>query len=106
MMILTESMVNADTVQKGVASWYGTENKVSSTGKRLNHNVPALAHRTLPIGTWVKITDTKTNKTVIAVVEDRGPYVSGRIADLNKPAAKRLGIIKTGLTKVALQKLN
>lgn len=104
-MLLTETTLSANVAQRGVASWYGTENKISSTGKILKHNAPALAHKTLPIGTWVKITDTTTKKTVIAVVEDRGPYVNGRIVDLNKAAAKQLGILKCGITKVSVEKL-
>ena len=104
-MMLTESVASASVHQKGIASWYGKENYKSCTGKRLNHKKPALAHRTLPLGSFVKITDTKTNKSVVAVVEDRGPYINGRIADLNIAAAKELGILKCGVAKVTLEKL-
>ena len=97
---------NHTTTQRGIASWYGRENFVASTGKRLKHKSPALAHRTLPIGTLVKITALKTNRTVLAVVEDRGPYKHNRIADLNYPAAKELGIVKSGLTRVKLEVIN
>lgn len=89
--------------QKGMASWYGRENKKSSTGKRLTHKTPALAHKTLPLGTVVKVTSVRTNRTVKAVVEDRGPYTKNRIVDLNYPAAKELGIIKDGITKVKVE---
>lgn len=89
--------------QKGMASWYGRENSVSSTGKRLNHRAPGLAHKTLPIGTMVKITSVRTNKTITAIVEDRGPYKKNRIVDLNYPAAKQLGILKDGVTKVEVE---
>lgn len=91
--------------QKGIASWYGTENQISATGKRIQHHKPALAHRTLPIGTMVKITNIKTNKSVIAVVEDRGPYVYSRIVDVNKAAAKKLGMINSGTAKVIVEKI-
>lgn len=101
---LIHSVPQRNTVyQKGMASWYGTENSVSSTGKRLKHKTPGLAHKTLPIGTWVKITSVKTNKTVVAIVEDRGPYKKNRIVDLNYPAAKELGIVKDGVTKVKVE---
>ena len=89
--------------QKGMASWYGKENWRSSTGKRLNHKSPALAHKTLPIGTVVKVTSVRTNRSVRAVVEDRGPYTKNRIVDLNYPAAKELGIVKDGITKVKVE---
>jgi rare lipoprotein A len=105
LMMFTEVVASASTTQKGIASWYGKENYKSCTGKRLEHKKPALAHKTLPMGTVVKITDTKTKKSVVAVVEDRGPYISGRIADLNIPAAKELGILKCGIAKVTLEKV-
>ncbi len=89
--------------QKGMASWYGKENWRSSTGKRLAHKSPALAHKTLPIGTVVKVTSMRTNRSVRAVVEDRGPYTKNRIVDLNYPAAKELGIVKDGITKVKVE---
>jgi rare lipoprotein A len=89
--------------QTGIASWYGKENKISSTGKRLGNKRPEVAHKSLPIGSKVIITDTKTNKTVTAVVVDRGPYTKNRIVDLNYAAAKCLGIITTGTTKVVIK---
>jgi rare lipoprotein A len=89
--------------QKGMASWYGKENRKSSTGKILKHKTPGLAHKTLPIGTYVKITSLRTNRTVMAVVEDRGPYKKNRIVDLNYPAAKQLGILKDGITNVQVE---
>jgi rare lipoprotein A len=92
--------------QRGIASWYGSENKTSSTGKRLRHDVPEIAHKTLPIGTRVRVTSLKTKRTVLAVVVDRGPYVGGRIADLNYSAAKQLGLIKTGIDRVRLDVLD
>ena len=91
--------------QIGMASWYGKENKKSANGKPLHKKQPALAHKTLPFGTWVKITSIRTKKQVIAVVEDRGPFTKGRIADLNFLAAKELGIIKDGITRITLEVL-
>jgi rare lipoprotein A len=89
----------------GIASWYGRENRISSVGKKIQHYTPALAHKTLPIGCFVKITNLKTNTSVIAIVEDRGPYTKNRIADLNIPAAKILNIQKTGLARVKLEQI-
>lgn len=91
--------------QKGVASWYGKENTVSCTGKRLTRNKPAAAHRHLPIGSWVKVTSIKSQKSVIVQIEDRGPYTKNRIIDLNYPAALKLGITKKGLDHVTLEVL-
>jgi rare lipoprotein A len=106
-VLLFTVQANAETVkQKGIASWYGKENKKSSTGKALHAKIPAVAHKHLPIGTKVKIVAVKTKKEVIAVVEDRGPYVKGRIVDLNYIAAKQLGILESGLAMVTLEKLS
>ena len=91
--------------QKGIASWYGNENRISSSGKRLNKHLPAAAHRYLPLGSLVKVTSTKTKKSVIVLVEDRGPYIKNRIIDLNYKAAKQLGMVKRGLEEVILEKV-
>jgi rare lipoprotein A len=104
MLILTTASSEGNQ-QKGIASWYGTENRVSSTGKLIQHHRPALAHRTLPIGTMVKITNIKSNKSVIAIVEDRGPYIYSRIVDVNKAAAKQLDIINSGTAKVIVERI-
>jgi rare lipoprotein A len=95
----------SEATQKGMASWYGAENKRSCTGKPLHHKIPAVAHKTLPMGAHVKITSVRTKKSVVAIVEDRGPYTKGRIVDLNYTAAKQLGIVKDGVTKVTLERL-
>jgi len=102
-LIILTNITSASVFEKGIASWYGKENYKSCTGKKLNHEKPALAHKTLPIGTLVKITNIKTKKSVVAVVEDRGPFIKARIADLNIPAAKELGILKCGIAKVTLE---
>ena len=104
-MMIILSGVTSDAKQTGIASWYGKENSKSCTGKRLNHSVPAAAHKTLPIGSWIKVTSVRTNKSVIAVVEDRGPYKYGRIVDLNKPAADKLGITKKGIDTVIVERI-
>lgn len=93
------------SAEVGIASWYGRENRISSIGKKIQHNTPALAHKTLPIGCFVKITNLKTNVSVIARVEDRGPYTKNRIADMNIPAAKILNIQKTGIAQVKLEQI-
>jgi rare lipoprotein A len=96
----------ASYTQVGVASWYGKENSRSSTGKPLTRHLPAVAHKTLPMGSRVKITSHRTKKTVVAIVEDRGPFTRGRIVDLNVVAARKLGILKCGISKVTLEKIN
>lgn len=93
------------SANEGMASWYGKENRISSTGKPLNRKLFAAAHKHLPIGCKVKVTSIRTNKSVIVVIEDRGPYAKARIIDLNYLAARKLGILKCGITKVKLEKI-
>ena len=93
------------SANEGVASWYGRENRISSTGKPLNPKLFAAAHRHLPIGSKVKVTSIRTKKSVIVTIEDRGPYAKSRIIDLNYLAAKKLGILKCGITKVKLERI-
>ena len=104
--MVTTTAANAKIYQSGVASWYGRENKISSAGKRLHNDTPAAAHKTLPLGSRVKITSLKTKKSVVAVIVDRGPYTKNRIIDVNLLAAVRLGMVKSGTTKVTIQRLN
>lgn len=88
--------------QVGMASWYGSENRVASTGKKLTRGMPAVAHRTLPIGTIIRITSIRSKKSVVAIVEDRGPFTKNRVVDLNKVAASKIGMLKDGVTKVRI----
>ena len=90
LLLLTPTLADAKVYQKGVASWYGKENKVSAAGKRLHNNIPAAAHKTLPLGSKVKITSLRTKKSVVVVIVDRGPYKHGRIIDVNLLAATTL----------------
>jgi rare lipoprotein A len=104
-LLLLPASSFAGTTQVGMASWYGKENSRSCTGKRLTNSAPALAHRSLPLGTWVRVTSLRTKRSVVAFVEDRGPYCKKRIADLNLIAAHKLSFVKMGITKVKIETL-
>jgi rare lipoprotein A len=89
----------------GVASWYGYESVKKRKPKTANGEffLPSkmtAAHRTLPFGTKVKVTNLENNKSVIVVINDRGPFVFGRIIDLSKGAARAIGM--DGTQKVSL----
>ena len=89
----------------GVASWYGYESVKKRIPKTANGDVflpnkMTAAHRSLPFGTKVKVTNLENNKSVIVVINDRGPYIYGRIIDLSKGAARAIGI--NGIQKVKL----
>lgn len=89
--------------QVGVASWYGKENRISCEGKKLSLQRLEAAHRTIPIGTKVKVTSLSTKKCTVVTIVDRGPYTKGRILDLNFKAAKQIGIDKKGIDRVKLE---
>lgn len=93
------------SAQTGVASWYGPGlrgNKTAS-GETLRFHRRRAAHRTLPFGTVVRVTRVDNGKRVRVVINDRGPYVQGRVIDLTKRPARRLGLLQDGHAQVALQ---
>jgi rare lipoprotein A len=104
LLFLIPQISNA-AYQSGVASWYGKENQISCIGKRLQRKSPAAAHKYLPLGSWVKVTSHRSRKSVIVLIEDRGPYTKNRIIDLNHVAARQLGITKKGIDHVTLEVL-
>ncbi len=90
---------------EGIASYYADKfiGRTTASGELYKHNRLTAAHKTLAFGTKVKVTNLSNKKTVIVVINDRGPFVKGRIIDLSKSAAKKLGFINNGITKVALK---
>jgi rare lipoprotein A len=90
-------------VQTGVASWYRDHRTAS--GERFNVNALAAAHRSLPFGSKVRVIDLKTEKSVIVRINDRGPYIRGRIIDLTVGAARELGIYHRGIALVRVELL-
>jgi rare lipoprotein A len=91
--------------EEGMASWYGTDfhGKPTSCGEPYDMWAMTAAHKTLPLGTHVKVTHKQTGKTVIVRVNDRGPFVSGRVIDLSCRAAQELGSARTGLAPVRVE---
>lgn len=90
-----------------VASWYGSEfhGKPTSSGEIFNMYANTCAHREYPFGTKLRVTNIKNNKSIECVVNDRGPFVSGRDIDLSYAAAKEIGLISTGISNVAIEYL-
>ena len=93
---------------KGKASWYGPgfAGRKTANGEIYNPNALTAAHKTLPFGTTVEVKNTNNNKSTIVRINDRGPYVKGRIIDLSKAAAKQIGMIKTGTAIVDIKALS
>jgi rare lipoprotein A len=92
-------------VQQGAASWYGPgfHGRTTASGERYNQHDLTAAHKKLPLGTKATVTNLNNGKTVEVEINDRGPYVRGRILDLSRAAAERLGMRNAGITPVRLE---
>lgn len=90
--------------QIGLASWYGPQfqGKQTADGEVFNMHDLTCAHRFLPLGTWLKVTNLHTHKWIVVRVNDRGPVPDTRIADLSSEAARMLGMRDRGVTRVRL----
>jgi rare lipoprotein A len=95
-------------VQTGKASFYADkfEGVQTASGEKYKRKKMTGAHKTLPFGTKVRITNLQNNKTVEIVINDRGPYVEGRIVDVSKAAAEELGMLNQGIAEVRLEVLD
>ena len=91
--------------QIGIASWYGEEfhGRLTASGEIFDMYKLTAAHRELPLGKRVRVTNLKNHKSVVVKVNDRGPFVRGRIIDLSYAAADKIGMIGNGITKVRLE---
>ncbi len=91
----------------GYASWYGKkfQGQLTASGLKYNMYSYTAAHKHLPLGTVVRITNLKNGKWVDVRITDRGPYVHGRMIDLSYLAAKKIGLVKQGVAKVKMQVL-
>ncbi len=96
------------TASTGVASWYGGffQHRKTASGKRFDTNTLMAAHKTLPFGTKVRVTNLSNLQSVIVEITDRGPYVGNRIIDLSHAAAVQLGFVHSGTAKVKLEIYN
>jgi rare lipoprotein A len=97
--------LNNGNSQLGIASWYGPSfhGKPSASGEPYDMWALTAAHRTLPFGTWVQVTKVETGKRVTVRINDRGPFIKGRIIDLSYAAARELAMIGEGTADVALK---
>lgn len=93
--------------ENGIASWYGRDfqGRTTSSGEVYDMNKLTAAHKTLPIPTWVEVTNLANGRRVIVKVNDRGPFVDGRIIDLSQRAAEELDMIGTGTARVRIRAL-
>jgi rare lipoprotein A len=89
----------------GVASYYNS-GKQTANGERFNPNGLTAAHRTLPFGTKVRVTNMRNGKSVVVRINDRGPFIHGRVIDLSLGAAKLVEMTTSGVVKVTYSVLN
>lgn len=102
--VVALSITNLQTsafAQTGRASWYSLTS-MTANGERCNPQAMTAAHPSLPFGTKVQVENLKNGKTVVVRINDRGPFVGGRIIDLTKAAAGKLGFVSAGTAKVRL----
>lgn len=90
----------ASSFTVGWASYYKS-GRLTANGERFNPMGLTAAHRSLPFGTKVKVTNLRTGKTVIVRINDRGPFIKGRVMDLSLGAAKVIGLTRTGVAKIS-----
>ncbi|HET7413288.1 MAG TPA: septal ring lytic transglycosylase RlpA family protein [Pararhizobium sp.] len=106
--IATVTLLGASTglasAQCGGASWYALTSKTAS-GERMNPAAMTAAHRSLPFGAKVKVINQRNGKEVVVRINDRGPFIKGRVIDLSRAAAGKLGFINAGHTKICLERL-
>jgi rare lipoprotein A len=95
-------------VQEGVISWYGAafHDRPTASGELFDSNGLTMAHPTLPFGTQVRVTNLRNGRSVVVRVNDRGPHVGQRIADLSKAAASQLGFLNRGLVRARIEVLD
>ncbi|ORE94551.1 septal ring lytic transglycosylase RlpA family protein [Acuticoccus yangtzensis] len=96
---------DAGTVKNGVASYYGKRfhGRRTANGERFNMNALTAAHRTLPFGTRVKVTNPKNGRSVTVRINDRGPYHGKRSIDLSRAAAEKIGMVNAGVASVKME---
>jgi rare lipoprotein A len=103
--ILASSFVAESALAKngcGGASWYALHSRTAS-GEQMNPSRLTAAHRSLRFGTKVKVTNSHNGRAVIVRINDRGPFIRGRVIDLSRAAANRIGMVNAGTAKVCFQ---
>jgi rare lipoprotein A len=94
-------------IERGMATFYGPEQQGGPTasGEQFDRHKLTAAHRTLPLGTWVRVTNTRNGRSVNVRINDRGPYGKGRIIDVSEEAGRRLGMLDAGVVPVTVEVL-
>jgi rare lipoprotein A len=96
---------NPSSTEVGIASWYGPpyDRHPGADGSVYNQNAMTAAHRTLPLGTIVRVTNIETGQSVVVRITDRGPFIHGRVLDLSLAAARATGVYRAGTARVRIE---
>lgn len=105
MTVVTSGFLSAASVAYagcGKASWYALTSKTAS-GERMNPSKLTAAHRSLRFGTKIRVTNSRNGRAVVVRVNDRGPFIRGRVLDLSRAAAHSIGMVNSGTAKVCYE---
>jgi len=104
-LLATAALLGAEPEFEGIASWYGGKfhGRLTSSGEVFDTNDMTAAHRTLPFGTMVKVTNLDNGRSAVVKINDRGPFVEGRIIDLSRSAAEEIDMLGQGVARVSLE---
>ncbi len=104
LLLAVAAVALAEPDLEGLASWYGGKfhGRVTSSGEVFDTNQMTAAHKTLPFGTLVKVTNLDNGLSAVVRINDRGPFVEGRIIDLSRAAAEQIGMVGQGVARVSL----
>jgi len=104
-MLVASAVLWADPEMEGLASWYGGKfhGRLTSSGEVFDTNSMTAAHKVLPFGTFVKVTNKDNGLSAVVKINDRGPFVEGRIIDLSRAAADEIGMLGQGVAPVSLE---
>ncbi|MBK1695254.1 septal ring lytic transglycosylase RlpA family lipoprotein [Chromatium weissei] len=105
--VISDAQAGSGHTQKGMASYYHDRfhGRKTASGQRYNRNYFTAAHKTLPLGTKLEVTNTRNGRSVVVKVNDRGPFVKGRVLDLSREAASELGILNRGVARIEYRAL-
>jgi rare lipoprotein A len=106
--VVHDAVQSSDHAVLGIASWYGPgfDGKTTASGERFNKNHLTAAHRTLPFGTLVRVTNLYNGRTVDVRINDRGPWIKGRVIDLSQAAARQIDLEHRGIGEVEIRILS
>ena len=104
---MAEAGAGKKAATTGRASWYGPgfAGRSTASGDRFDPKALTAAHRNLPFGTPVRVTNLHNGRSVVVTINDRGPYVKGRVLDVSLGAARALGMLRRGVASVLIQPL-